>query len=179
MKDPRIEKYANVILDYCIKLKKDQLICLRGSLAEPLILELYKAALLKGAHPYTRVLLQGLEEIYFKYSSEKQLKFITPIQKYELNNSDALVAIMSSFNTRELTNIDPQKQAVAQMASKPIMEKTMKRAAQGKFSWVPTPRPRTPECLCRITRILCSKPACSIKKTPSANGKKSPGTIPA
>jgi aminopeptidase len=137
MKDPRIEKYANVILDYCIKLKKDQLICLRGSsLAEPLMLELYKAALLKGAHPFTRVLLQGLEEIYFKYSSEKQLKFITPIQKYELNNSDAMVAIISSFNTKELTNIDPQKQAVAQIASKPIMEKTMKRAAQGKFSWV-------------------------------------------
>ena len=137
MKDPRIEKYADVLLNYCIKLKKDQLVCLRGSsLAEPLILELYKAALLQGAHPFTRVLLQGLEETYFKYSTENQLKYITPIQKYEMNNSDALVAIMSSFNTKELTGIDPKKQAVAQKAAKPLMEKTMKRTAQGKYSWV-------------------------------------------
>lgn len=137
MKDPRIEKYADVLLNYCIKLKKDQLVCLRGSsLAEPLILELYKAALLKGAHPFTRILLQGLEETYFKYSTENQLKYITPIQKYEMNNSDALVAIMSSFNTKELTGIDPKKQAVAQKAAKPLMEKTMKRTAQGKYSWV-------------------------------------------
>ncbi len=137
MKDPRIEKYADVLLNYCIKLKKDQLVCLRGSsLAEPLILELYKAALLKGAHPFTRVLLQGLEEIYFKYSSESQLKYITPIQKYELNNSDALVAIMSDFNTKELTNIDPRKHAVAHKAARPLMQKTMKRAAQGRFAWV-------------------------------------------
>jgi len=137
MKDPRIEKYADVLLNYCIGLKKDQLICLRGSsLAEPLILELYKAALLKGAHPYTRVMLQGLQEIYFKYSSERQLKFITPIQKYELNNSDAMVAVMSSFNTKELTNIDPRKQAVSHMAGRKLMEKTMRRSAEGKFSWV-------------------------------------------
>lgn len=137
MKDPRIEKYADVLLNYCIKLKKDQLVCLRGTLlAEPLILELYKAALLKGAHPFTRILLQGLEEIYFKYSSESQLKYITPIQKYELNNSDALIAIMSDFNTKELTGIDPKKQAVAQKAARPLMQKTMRRAAQGKYAWV-------------------------------------------
>jgi aminopeptidase len=137
MKDPRIEKYAEVLLDYCIKLKKDQLVCLRGStLAEPLIIELYKKALLKDAHPFTRIVLQGLEQVYFKYSSESQLKFITPIQKYELNNSDALVAVMSSFNTKELTNINPQKQAIAQKAARPLMEKTMKRAAEGKYAWV-------------------------------------------
>lgn len=137
MKDPRIEKYADVLLKYCIKLKRDQLICLRGTtLAGPLLMELYKKALSVGAHPFTRVMLNGLEEAYYKYSSEKQLKFITPIQKYELCKTDAMVAIMSSFNTKALTNIDPKKQAVARKAGAPIMKKAMARAAKGEFSWV-------------------------------------------
>ncbi len=137
MKDPRIEKYADVLLKYCIKLKKDQLVGIRGTaLATPLIKELYKKALHTGAHPYTRVRVEGLQEIYFKYSSEKQLKYITPLQKFELNKADAAIAIMSSFNTRELTNIDPKKQAVAQKAAAPLMKKYMARTAKGDFFWV-------------------------------------------
>jgi aminopeptidase len=137
MTDPRIEKYADVLINYCIKLKIDQIVGLRGSpLAQPLILELYRKALQKGAHPYSRIILQGLEETYFKYSSKKQLSYITPIQKYEMNNTDALIAVISSFNTKEMTNIDPEKQAIAQKAGRPLMEKTMKRASVGKFAWV-------------------------------------------
>lgn len=137
MKDPRIEKYADVLLRYCLKLKKDQLLCIRGTtLASPLITEIYKKALLLGAHPYTRIRVDGLEEVYFKYSSEKQLKFITPIQKFEMDRTDAMVAIMSNYNTKELSSIEPKKQAIAQKASAPILKKIMKRTADGTFFWV-------------------------------------------
>lgn len=137
MKDPRIEKYAEVLLKYCIKLKKDQLLSIRATpLATPLIKELYRQSLLIGAHPYTRIIVDGLMEIYFKYSSERQLKFITPLQKYELEKTDALVSIMSSFNTKELSNVDPKKQAIAQKAAAPLMKKYMARAAKKEFFWV-------------------------------------------
>ncbi len=137
MKDPRIEKYAEVLLKYCVKLKRDQLMCIRGTtLATPLITELYKKALIMGAHPFTRIRVEGLEEIYFRYSSEKQLKFITPIQKFEMNKIDSLISIMSNYNTKELTNINPKKQAVAQKAAAPIMKKMMKRTAEKTFFWV-------------------------------------------
>ncbi len=137
MKDPRIEKYAEVLLKYCVKLKRDQLMCIRGTtLATPLITELYKKALIMGAHPFTRIRVEGLEEIYFRYSSEKQLKFITPIQKFEMNKTDSMISIMSNYNTKELTNIDPKKQAVAQKAAAPIMKKMMKRTAEKTFFWV-------------------------------------------
>jgi aminopeptidase len=137
MKDPRIEKYAEVLLKYCIKLKRDQLLSIRATpLATPLIKELYKQALLKGAHPYTRIIVDGLMEIYFKHSSERQLKFITPLQKYELEKTDALVSIMSSYNTKELTNVDPKRQAIAQKAAAPLMKKYMARAAKKEFFWV-------------------------------------------
>jgi len=137
MKDPRIEKYADVLLNYCVKLKKDQLLCIRGTtLATSLITELYRRALIKGAHPFTRIRVEGLEEVYFKYSSERQLKFITPIQKFEMDKTDSLISIMSNYNTKELTNIEPRKQGVAQKAAAPIMKKMMKRTAEGTFFWV-------------------------------------------
>ena len=112
-----IEKYADVLLNYCVKIKKDQLLAIRGSsLATPLIKEIYKQALIKGAHPYTRVAIDGLDETYFKYASNAELNFISPLQKYEFDKIDALISIMSSFNTKTLMNIDPKKQAIAAKA---------------------------------------------------------------
>jgi aminopeptidase len=137
MRDLRIEKYADVLLKYCVKLKKNQLIGIRGTpLATPLIKEVYKKALIMGAHPFTRVLVDGLQEIYFKYSSKAQLEHITPLHRYEMDKTDVLVSIMSSFNTKSLTGVDPKKQAIAQKAAAPIMKKMMKRSAEGTFFWV-------------------------------------------
>jgi aminopeptidase len=132
-----IEKYADVLLNYCVKIKRNQLLAIRGSsLATPLIKEIYKQALIKGAHPFTRVGIDGLDETYYKYASNAELNFISPLQKYEYDKIDTLISIMSSFNTKTLMNIDPKKQAIAAKASKPLMRKLMKRTADGSFSWV-------------------------------------------
>jgi len=137
MNDPRIERLADVLLNYCLKLKKGQLVSMIGSdLASPLIKSLYKKALLIGAHPYTRIGIEGLEEIYFKNASDEQLRYVSPIRKFEIQKIDALVSIMSIYNSKSLSGIDPRKQAVAQKANAPIMQLSMKRAARGEFSWV-------------------------------------------
>ncbi len=137
MRDQRIEKLADVLLRYCIGLKKGQMIGLRGTvLATPLLKELYKKALIMGAYPFTRIAFDGLEEIYYKYSSEEQLRYITPLQRFEAERSDALVSVMSSFNTKALTKIDHKKQAVSQKAMAPLMKKIMARTARKEFSWV-------------------------------------------
>ena len=137
MNDPRITKLADVLLNYCVKLKEGQLMVINATeLAAPLVRELFKKALLLGAHPYTKIGIEGIEETYYKYASEQQLKFISPVSKFEIEKIDAAVGIMSIYNTRSLTNIDPKKQAIAHKAAAPFMKRYMERAAKGKLNWV-------------------------------------------
>jgi aminopeptidase len=106
------------------------------TLAEELVRELYKKSLLAGAHPLTRIAIDGLEEIFFKYSSTEQLKHLSPIRRYEVEKIDALIFISSSYNTKELSRVDPKRQAIAQKASAPLMTRMLARAAGGEFAWV-------------------------------------------
>lgn len=137
MKDPRIEKYADVLVNYCVNLKKGQLVQIAGShLATPLIQEVYKKALMIGAHPQTRVILEGLDEIYYKYSSAEQLKYISPLRKYETEKVQAVISIMSPFNTKGLSNVDPKKQAIVQKAGAPLLKRFLDREKKKELSWV-------------------------------------------
>jgi aminopeptidase len=45
---------------------------------------------------------------------------------------------MASLNTRELSGVDPKKQARVQRARKPIMETSMRRAAEDSYRWALT-----------------------------------------
>ena len=137
MKDPRIEKYADVLVNYCVSLKKGQLVMINGShLAEPLIKELYRKIILAGAYPHLRISLEGLDEIYFKNGVDDQFKFISPLQKYETEKIQAVISIISPFNTKGLSNIDPKKQAVVNKARAPLFKRFMEREQKKELSWV-------------------------------------------
>jgi aminopeptidase len=137
MRDPRIEKYADVLVNYCVTLKEGQLVQINGShLAEPLIKEVYKKALLIGAYPFTRIILEGLDEIYFKHATEEQLKYVFPLRKYEIEKVQAVISIISPFNTKGLSNIDPKKQAIVHKANAPLFKKFLERERKKELSWV-------------------------------------------
>ncbi len=139
MTDPGVVKMAKVLVNYCCDTKKGDLFLVNGTeLAKPLIVEVYKEALRKGAHPYVKVLFDGLREAFLKEAKEFQLKFVSPLTKYEIKNVDCVVGIMAPSNTKELSNIDPKRQALQQKAQSKIQETFLRRAAEGKLRWVGT-----------------------------------------
>ncbi|MCK4348373.1 MAG: hypothetical protein KAW47_07135 [Thermoplasmatales archaeon] len=48
-----------------------------------------------------------MAEIFYKKSLEKQLKYLSPVAKFEIENIDAKLGILSPENTRNMTNTDP------------------------------------------------------------------------
>jgi aminopeptidase len=101
----------------------------------------YKQALKVGAHTYTKIGIGGIAEIYYKFASEKQLKYMSPLDKYETQNIDARLGIISPENTRNLTNVDPKKQAISSVANKEIHEIFLDRAAKKELRWCLTQYP--------------------------------------
>ncbi len=142
MTDPRLTKLANVLVNYSVSIKANQLVRISGSsVAEPLIIELYKAVINAGAHPVVYMTPDELMEIKYKYANDEQLKYISPMSWSMVENIDASIGIWADSNTKALSNCDPSKQALASAAQKPLKDKFFERAAKGELKWVGTQFP--------------------------------------
>lgn len=142
MIDKRLENLATILVRYSVTLKKNDLFLITGShLATPLIKEVYHQAIKLGAHPFTHIGIDGLAEIYYKHATDHQLKYVSPLDKYEIEHIDARLSIISPENTRNMTRIDPKKQAVSSNAHQEIMRIFLERAAKKELRWCLTQYP--------------------------------------
>jgi aminopeptidase len=142
MIDTRVEKLAYILIHHSLRIKKHDLFQIAGShLAAPLIREVYQQALEAGAHPYVHIGIDGLTEMYYKHSSTKQLQYVSPIDKFEIKHINARLSIISPENTRNLTGVDPKKQALSSAAHHEIMEIFLNRAMKKELRWCVTQYP--------------------------------------
>jgi len=139
MFDPRVEKLARVLIHYSLRLKKNEWLVMVGPANAE---ELYKAvlveALKQGANVTSRITIPDAGYLFYRYASGNQLRFVSPTEKLETEQADAMLFVWSSWNTREFTNIDPKRLAIAQQARKQLFETRLQREAAGKFRWVGT-----------------------------------------
>lgn len=142
MRDPRLEKLADVLVNYSVGVKQGQTVRISGEpVAQPLVVELYRKVLAAGGHPLVRMSPDEVSEIFYKNASDEQLRYFSPIALYEVENIDCTIGIWAEENTKALTTCDPKKIGVAQAARKPYMEIFLKRAAEGKLHWTGTQYP--------------------------------------
>jgi aminopeptidase len=142
MRDPRLEKLADVLVNYSVGVKKDQLVRISGpAIAQPLMVELYRKVLLAGGHPFVRMGPEEASEIFLKHANDEQLRFVNPVSLFEYEKIDCSIGIWGEENTRALSNVDPKKMGISQAARKPLMDIFMKRAADGSLKWTGTQFP--------------------------------------
>jgi len=142
MRDPRLVKLAEVLVNYSVGVKAEQTVRINGaSVAEPLIVELYRAVLKAGGNPLVRMVPDALQEIFYKNASDEQLRYFSPIAIHEVENIDCSIGIWADENTKALTGCDPKKIGMAQAARKPYMEIFMNRAAAKNLRWSGTQYP--------------------------------------
>ncbi|MEA2508831.1 MAG: aminopeptidase [Actinomycetota bacterium] len=139
MTDNRIATMAEILIDYSLQVKERDLVRIRGNyVAEPLILALYERCLVRGAHPFVNTQLPKAEPIFYRLAEDHQLDFVRESQRWEMENIDADIYIISETNTRQLTHSDPAKQVRAAKARQPLSETFMKRQAAGDLRWTVT-----------------------------------------
>jgi aminopeptidase len=144
MRDPRLARLADVLVNYSTGVKPGQLVRIGGSqLAIPLVSEVVRAVYQAGAHPMVRLTYEQLDELALRYASEEQLKFVNPIAQFEVERVDAHIGIWAEENTKHLSGADAKKLALNQSARKPIFDVFMNRAAKGELKWVGTQFPTT------------------------------------
>ncbi len=142
MRDPRLQKLADVLVNYSVAVKKDQLVRINGSPNSiPLVLEVYRKVLAAGGQPFIRCVPEDATEIMLKHASDPQITFVSPIDVLEYERIDASIGLWGEENTRALTNCDPKRSGLRSKARKPLLDLFLKRAAEGKLRWVGTQYP--------------------------------------
>jgi aminopeptidase len=136
MADPRLTKLAKVLINYSLALQpQEQFILFSSPLAQDLALAVYKEALLAGAYVDAENLIPGQAEIFYKVANDDQLARVSPLRRLVTKQYDALLEIGAFYNTRELSAVDPARQAQYSRTHAELNEIFRNRAASGDLKW--------------------------------------------
>jgi len=134
MTDRRIDKLAELIVDYSLDVQSGNLFEINGTLlATPLVEKIFEVALLRGAHPYISSTIPGLEEQFLALADEEQLQHVSVIEQLVVNQFDARIHLMSAENTKALSQVDPGRQVMRNLAHNEIWQKSKGRRARGEL----------------------------------------------
>ena len=136
MADMRIEKLADLLVNYSVSVKPGDKVAIMGeNLGEPLHKAIYIKVLQAGGHPVFLTSPNGINELFYRYASEEQLKHIPPPGRLVYEHYDVLINIGGEQNTKALTNVDPARIVMRQRARTELQKIFLDRAARGEVRW--------------------------------------------
>lgn len=141
MSDPRVQALAHVLCDYSMELKAGDVLRIRAeTIAEPLVREVYKLAVERGAHPLLRLSFPDQMEMLLKFAPDDTLDYVSPLAEQEVELINADLSIWGDVNTQSLSGVDPARLARSQKSYHPITQKWMGRALtlNPSMRWVGT-----------------------------------------
>jgi aminopeptidase len=139
LRDPRVTSLAQILVRYSTRVGEGETCVIEGSsAAEPLVAAVYDEVLAAGGHPVLSMSFDGQPAAYYRGASDAQLDWISPLSEWAAEHSDCRIAIGADTNTRQLSQIAPERQTRRQAATRHLMEATMRRAAEGSHRWVYT-----------------------------------------
>jgi aminopeptidase len=139
MSDPRVAKLGDLLVNYSLELQPGQLLRIdAGAVAAPLVAEAYRAALRAGGNPRTRIEVEGLDVIAIAESSDDQLVFVSEIDRFEVEQVDAVMTIWADRNTRSLSQADPKRVSRRIASRRELSKRFWERIDAGEANWVGT-----------------------------------------
>jgi aminopeptidase len=137
--DPRVERLAEVMVDYSLALRKGDLFKIEAPhAAMPLVTAVYRRALARGAFPYVEFYAEEFTELLLRHGSDEQLDFVSPLRRAEFERIDARLYVMGSQNTKYLSHVDPSRQGRNQAARRELQEIFFRRTASKELRWCGT-----------------------------------------
>ena len=142
MSDSRVDKFAQVLVDYSTNIKPGERVLIEATTAaEPLVRSVYRRVLERGGHPHILLSLPDQEEILFASGSDQQLEFVPTLHRVAVEQFEARIRIYSETNTRALTQADPARVARRQKAIAGVQQIVFRRAGEGSLRWISTQFP--------------------------------------
>jgi aminopeptidase len=142
--DPRLEAYARLLVERCLDVQPGWQVGLFSSyLARPLLLELLRQIARRGAHALPRVSvtesLISREPAWAAEAPEELLRELSPIERYFYENADGYIVAYAPENTREGSDVSPERQALLRESLRPVLPRILNREIRWVACLYPTP----------------------------------------
>ncbi|MCO5226073.1 MAG: aminopeptidase [Thermomicrobiales bacterium] len=139
MRNPLIEKWAQVLVGYSVDVKPGQHVVVIGEVAaEELLVACAKEIIDRGAHPIMWPQVEGVTPYLLEHGSDEQLEWISPFSTYSYSEADVMIQIGAQTNTRRMTNVDPAREQIYVASGTELMSTFMRRSASGELDWTVT-----------------------------------------
>jgi aminopeptidase len=139
MSDPRIEKLADVLVNYSVSVQPGEWVGVLGDVtALPLVRAIYMQVLQAGGNPSLMLTDEYLTRNFTREASDAQMEWLDPAQTLYYENADVYIRCTAYPNTRAMTNVDAKRIQKLTSARRPWLDKRLFRASEGKMKWVGT-----------------------------------------
>lgn len=129
-----LNRYARLLVDYCLDLQKGEHLYIKSTtLAEDLIREIYREAIKKEAHVSVDLSFREQGKIFMDEATDAQIEYISPIKRLAMETCDAYLFIRAPHNLKEEKNIDHEKLQKRNAAGKVINQIYFDRLADGSM----------------------------------------------
>ena len=123
MRDPRLDKLADSLLDYSLELQPGEKLGIDGeSEARDLMVALVEAAYRRGAVPFVEMGDSKLRRAWLMSATREQLDLRVAWELKKFNDLDASLYILAGDNASELVDVPPQVLEASRLANEPLME---------------------------------------------------------
>lgn len=127
-----LKKYAILLTDYCLDLQKgDKVFIASTTLAEPLVREVYREAVKRGAYPEVDLAFRGKNRIFLEHASDHQLAYVSPTNKHIFEAFDAYLYIRAPFNLMEDHSVNAARRTKRSQSLKVLHQLISERTASG------------------------------------------------
>lgn len=142
MADIRARKFAQIIIDHSMKVKPGDKVALyagySGHLALPVLTELYKLALERGAYPHPLIDMAEWEDYLLTYGNDQQLDFVPLFHQMAFEQFDVLIKVRAETNTHAHSRVPTKRLARLQKMKSRLIEAQMRRGADESLRWMST-----------------------------------------
>lgn len=104
------EKLAKLAINYSVRVKKGDRVFITGpSFTKELFQALYVETIKAGGNPLLLPVIEGTQELRYRYATDDQLLYVDDIQKQIIKEFDCFIQIFADYNTRKLSLVDSKK----------------------------------------------------------------------
>lgn len=137
-----VKRLADLLVEYSLGVEAGWEVSFNATTeALPLAAETMRAVSSRGAHLTVFLRDEVLAETYYRYATDELLRSVSKVDRFLMENLDAMISVVSSTHTKYLASIDPEKLKVSSAARRGLTETFMRRSAGGSLKWVVTAYP--------------------------------------
>lgn len=139
MTDIRLQKLANLLVDYTCDVKPGLWVGILGDVVTlPALREVYREVLKYGGYPTLFISDEYMERALLREGNDDQINWLDPTKTLYYEKADVYIRIGSSNNTRAQTTIPAKRAQQLRAAQRPWLDTRLNRAARNEMEWVGT-----------------------------------------